>query len=355
MPDHYRLLGGPGSPYSMKMRAILRYRRLPHVWLVPRGYLGSAGELAAAGKRMIPVMQYPDGGYRADSTPMALDLEAREPGRRSIVPDDPVQAFLSHLIEDLADELLVQSMFDLRWRTDEDQRFCAARQMSGWMSPCPKDTFDETVRQFVERQTARRARMVEGDHDGTRAVLMQVYEAVMAAVEAMLESRLFLFGGRPSLGDFGLYGQLDQCTIDPTATAMMRRQAPRCFQWVQTVDDASGIDGEWLPHGAVDAGDPVLAPLLALAGSIYLPYLVGNAQAVVRGERLLVMPLAGHTWRGQASPYKRFCLTWLRRSLAALSDPDRARVRAILAPHGAWEALQPCAEQDADVPPMTVA
>ena len=59
-------------------------------------------------------------------------------------------------------------------------------------------------------------------------------------------------------------------------------------------------------------------PLLALVGSIYLPYLVGNAQAMLRGEQLLAMPLAGHTWRGQASPYKRCCLTWLRRSLAAL-------------------------------------
>lgn len=58
----YRLLGGPGSPYSLKMRAALRYRRLPHTWTVPLGYIGSDGELAKANKKMIPVLQLPEDG-----------------------------------------------------------------------------------------------------------------------------------------------------------------------------------------------------------------------------------------------------------------------------------------------------
>lgn len=353
--DHFRLLGGPGSPYSLKLRAILRYRRIPHIWLVPRGYLGTAGELAAAGKKMVPVLQYPEGVYRADSTPIAFDLEARFPGMRSILPEDPVQAFLSYLIEDMADELLVQAMFDLRWRPGEDQLFCARRQISGWVSPCPSGQFEGLVQQFLERQRAQRARMVQADHASTHALRLMVYEQVMAVIEAMLSERLFLFGSRPSLADFGLFGQLSQCAIDPSAAAMMRGQAPRCFQWVQMLDDASGIDGDWMAPLQPGQPDAALSRLLDVVGTVYLPYLVGNAQAVTRGERQLEMMIAGQAWSSHASAYKRNCLTWLRRAVAAFEGTDRQRLKDLLEPHQAWAALQPDHLVDEGVPVMAPA
>lgn len=349
-PPVYRLLGGPGSPYSLKMRAVLRYRRLPHLWIVPRGYLGSEGELAKAAKALIPVLQYPDGGYHADSTPLIYDLEARHPGQRSVIPDDPGAAFLSHLIEDMADEMLVIAMFDLRWGSEVDQHFCATRQLSGWLGPIDQAQLSDLVARFTRRQTRNREKWVcsEGNHQ----LLMALYPGVLEVLESMQERTAYLFGDRPSLADFGLYGQLSQCAIDPSANAIMRAHAPRTFQWTQSLDDACGVEGEWAPRST---WEPAVRRMLALVGRHYLPVLQANHAAVEAGAPSLEVEILGHTWKSTPDRYKHKCLVWLQREWAALAPAVQASLRPLLSETDCLAAMEAAPEtklQVADMAPL---
>lgn len=348
-PPVYRLLGGPGSPYSLKMRAVLRYRRLPHLWIVPRSYLGSGGELQQAGKGMIPVLQYPDGQYHADSTPLVHDLETRHPGQRSVVPTDPAAAFLSHLIEDMADELLVAALFDLRWGSAADQAFCATRQLAGWLGPMPREELDEHVRRFTLRQTGHRAAIVgsEGGHE----LLMSFYAGTLDAMESMLEHTAYLFGDRPSLADFGLYGQLCQCALDPSASAIMRARAARTFQWTQSLDDASGVEGDW---AAQPDWEPVVHRMLQLAGHYYLPYLAAHHQAVEAGAESFEVTIDGLRWRGRPERYKHKCLVWLQRRWTDLAPQAQDRIRTLLRETGCLAPLAPPAETRLQVAEMAL-
>lgn len=344
----YRVLGGPGSPYSLKLRAALRYRRIPHNWIVPPGYLGEGGELKAAGKGMIPVMQLPDGSYWSDSTPMILALEQRHPGERSLLPDDPADRFLALLIEDFADEWLVLPMFDYRWDAEVDQAFCARRQMAGWLGSMPTAEFDDIIARFRARQTAVLARL--GDREANRPLLRSTYPEVLAAIEAQLEVSRFLFGGRPSIADIGLFGQLSQCAIDPSASAIMRNSAVRTFQWIQDLDDASGIEGDW--RDPAEPPGPGVERLLKLIGEVFLPFMVANAAAVRAGEPVVTTHLRGMPMSARANAYKVNCLGWLKLALDEALAAGAEGLEATLRHYKCWEALQLAPDERDAIPPL---
>jgi glutathione S-transferase len=346
--ERYRVIGGPGSPYSFKMRAVLRYRRISHAWVVPPRFRDPEGELAKAGKGIIPVMQLPDGRYWADSTPMILALEQMHPAVRSVLPDDPADRFLALLLEDIADEWLVFAMFDFRWAKPVDQEFCARRQMAGWFGAMPGDEFDKVVDAFRNRQVGMLARA--GDLGANRPLWYEGYARVLKAIELQVQHSRFFFGGRPSIGDFGLYGQLSQLAVDPTPSAIMRRDAVRTYQWQHDLDDASGIEGEWHnPHSPLGAG---VEALLELAGDTYLPFLVANAAAIAAGTKTYDLKLRGESYPNPTRSYKRRCLLWLKAALAEVQGEPRARLEKILRRYDCWEPLQFSAGEEKMVPPL---
>ena len=166
-----------------------------------------------------------------------------------------------------------------------------------------------------------------------------------------MEVERFLFGGRPSLADIGLFGQLSQCAIDPSASAIMRSEAVRTFQWVQDLDDASGIEGEWrdaqLPHATgVDR-------LLALIGEVFLPYMAANADAVRAGEPVVRVQVRGLPLEMRANAYRSDCLGWLKLALAEALAAGAAGLEDTLARHGCWLPLQLAPGEAAQVPELS--
>ena len=108
----YRLIGSTASPYAIKLRALMRYRRIPFDWVIMTKALRKQTEHLRP--NLIPVLQYPDGTFRGETTTLAYDLEARH-SERSVIPEDKAIAFVCDLLEDLADEWAVKPLFLYRW------------------------------------------------------------------------------------------------------------------------------------------------------------------------------------------------------------------------------------------------
>ncbi|NQX94432.1 MAG: glutathione S-transferase N-terminal domain-containing protein, partial [Erythrobacter sp.] len=221
----YTLYGALASPYSQKMRAILRYRRITHVWA--HGAIAQA-MTAKVKAPVIPVLEYPDGTFANDTTPLIYDLEKRH-SDRSIVPDDEGHAFLAHLIEDFADEWMTKAMFGYRWLEEVDQK-----QMSEWLAfDAFKGGGEQAVAHaatFRERQVGRMG--IVGCTRQNFPLIEASTKRVLAALEAQVTTHHWFFGSRPSMAEFSVFGQLSQLGVDPTAQAMMRAEFPYTYRWL---------------------------------------------------------------------------------------------------------------------------
>jgi len=329
-----RMVGAPGSPYSRKLRAVLRYRRIRHVWLT-RGS-PECRELPRPRVELLPqlVLDGPDGKpeARTDTTPLIRELERRYPGR-SVVPDDPVVAFLDALVEDYADEWLTKCMFHYRWAypADVDK---AARILPRWFGTNqPEETAVAMGKQFAERQIERL--WVVGSNETTGPVIEASYRRLLQLLDAHLTPWRFVMGARPGTADFGLYGQLTQLVaFDPTPAAIALAEAPRLVAWVDLVEELSGLEPAEDGWFARDDVPGTFRALLAEIGRVYVPFLLANAEALARSAERVECEIDGLPWVQRPFPYQAKCLTWLREAHAALEESDREAVDSILAGTG---------------------
>jgi glutathione S-transferase len=328
------IVGAPGSPYSRKLRAVMRYRRIPYAW-VHHGSPESRG-LPRPRVALLPYLIVPgaDGQLEAvvDSTPLIRRLEALHPGR-SVIPPDAALAFLDALLEDYADEWLTKAMFHYRWAFAPDIAKAAAI-LPRWSRTNQLEAQVVALgRIFAERQIARRG--VVGSSETTAPVIEQSYQRLLGLLDGHLETSRFLFGGRPAASDFALYGQLTQLAgFDPTAAAIALESAPRVVAWVDMVEDLSGLeprDEDWLRRDAIP---DTLRALFVEVGRVYAPFLLANADAIARGADRVECTIDGRPWVQQPFPYQAKCLAWLRESRAALDARDGQVVDAVLAGTG---------------------
>ncbi len=333
LPERLRLIGGTGSPYTRKMVALLRYRRIPYsiTWGDPQAVLDARG---IAKPKMVfhPTFLFESesGDVEAvcDSTPIIRRLE-REHAGRSVIPTDPVLAFINYLIEDFGDEWCTKYMFHYRWYPAEDADNAGTLlpvSMDVTIAPDALARFKEV---FTDRQVGRLH--VVGSNEITAPIIDASYRRFLSALEQHFQQQPYLLGGRPGSCDFALFGQLTQLVgFDPTPRAITHAVSPRTVAWVGLMEDQCGLeprDADWNSSDDLPAS---LAGILKEIGRVYVPALLANAQALQAGEQTWEAVIDGGRWTQKTFPYQVKCLQWINGEYAALSAADRIAVDSIL-------------------------
>ena len=189
-----------------------------------------------------------------------------------------------------------------------------------------KDETNARAAMIKQRMTGRGAFV--GSSAATAPLISAYYFELLDLLEPHLATRQYLFGARPSFGDFGLAHQLYECSVDPTCGAGMRGRAPAVLDWCHRML-APRNDGPWESWASLA---PTLAPLLAYVGRYFLPWSRANAAALAAGEAEFSVDLPGGAYVQAPQKYHAKSLEALRARHAAAAG--NAELAAVLAAAG---------------------
>lgn len=333
MPEDrdFRVVGVGASPYTRKLRAAARFRRLPFRFVV-----AGSKEANALPERPLPLVPYvvapdADGALKqvqSDSTPILTFLDEAYPQRR-LRPADTALRLLDLLIEDYGDEWLSKCMFHYRWSYAPDTEHASAYLPYTRAMQMAPDQGVQAAAAFAARQISRIG--IVGSNEVTRPVIEASWRRFLEVFDAHIQNQPFLLGHRPGAGDFACYGQMTMLVMtDPTPAAVAFDVSPRAHAWTEQCEDLSGLDvneDDWID---LEQPSETFRALLTEIGRVYAPFMLANADAVARGAEQVICEIDGQPWRQAPFVYQAKCLRWLREAYSALTPADQDRVDAIL-------------------------
>lgn len=402
--DLWILWGSELSPFALKVEALLRNAGVRFRWLPASGDFAEAfrferrrrrviaGRLPLSWPRMteldefpqVPFLFGPRGENLYDSSAIALWLDQHGPQPRGaatafLPAGDAALRFAVRLIDEAFDEIGLYLVHHNRWvvsARDNDAGERLAREMRPLLGPGAA-----LVAHFFPRRQVRRLPYLfsvappdRAQFDDlpsglrpparrgfppTHALLERAFAELLALLEPLLSERGFLLGGRFTLADASLYGQLAMNRKDPSARAWIAREAPATQAWIERI--AAGDFGADRPGRELSL-DAALAPLLDWICRAFVPLMqqnrdawerhraagetISNEAAFDAGRALYDGTLLGQPFRSVAKSFQVRVWRDLRAEWEALRADDRARLEALLpAAHGldrdGWPASTP--------------
>jgi glutathione S-transferase len=336
MSGNYTLYGAEISYFTGKVRAYLRWKAIPFSEVLADANVYRQVILPRVGFAVIPVVVTPTDQTLQDTTDIIDELE-RRCGEPSVYPESPAQHLAALLLEVYGDEWLVIPAMHYRWHRNREW---AIREFGALNAP--HATPEEQAEIGAKRaEPFAKAAVLLGAETHVHPAIETSYEALLRELDAHFATLPYLFGTRPSIGDFGLIGPLYAHQYrDPASGALMQSLAPNLVRWVERMQHPSAPKaGDFL---ARDRIPETLLPVLARMMREQLPVLVDSARRlcawmaqhpnehVPRTLGTHEFVLEGVTGQRIVRPYSLWMLQRARNFYRGLNDDDRRSADRLL-------------------------
>ena len=335
MNKKIKVFGATPSPYTQKMISILRYRHIAYEVFMGdvSGRLSRLEEIEPPKPILLPTLLLEDesGKLKAttDTTPIIRRLENEYPNRK-LLPEDPALSFINYLLEDFGDEWVTKYMFHYRWYFEEDSdNASTVLPLVDLAVNMPDEILKDAKKYVYDRQAGRL--WVVGSNDTTADLIDASYKRFLKLMDDHLSISKFLFGEKPSSADFAIYGQLTQLIgFEPTSRKIAYDTSLRLVAWQDVMADLSGYDVENSSWTSLEESPTSLKEIMKEFGRMYVPALVANANAIMKGEETWETEIDGSIWKQRSFPYQAKCFKWIKEEFKALNEHDQLRVKTFL-------------------------
>ncbi|MEM7413786.1 MAG: glutathione S-transferase family protein [Myxococcota bacterium] len=205
------------SPLCEKVRRILNYKGLPfEIHEVPRAKAAEYAHVSPTGK--FPAIE-DDGTAVWDSTDIAHHLEAKG-GDRLLVPADPREAAMVHVLEDWADESLYFYEITMRvaWEHNASR---VAEEFAATMPGMTAEAVLPLVTKAAQELTSKQGLGRKPQDQVVRDV-----ERHIAALEGLLGGGDWLVGNTVSLADIAVLVELNALEYAQEAAERLTASVP---------------------------------------------------------------------------------------------------------------------------------
>lgn len=326
------------SYFSGKSRSYLLYKDIPFVEKPIDYYTFAIKAKKKTNAAVMPIVVSPQGEWLQDTSVIIDELESRFP-KAPVVPSSPVQKFASYLMELWGDEWwLVVAMYT-RWCHPENYVVFERDAGRGLLPYFP--TF------IQNRVAAVAANQMRGHLPGLginakQLPLLKTWTVNMLdQLDAHFATMPYLFGDKPSLGDFGLIGPLyAHLGRDPWSKRELIDPRRPLRAWVDRMNAPRPLSGAFLPQDQIAA---TLLPLFRQMLHEMIPMLEGildqvkaalpklaSGRALPRGLGEIEFPMGDGRYRRIAIPYILWMVQRMLDVYRAMSRTEQAQVSAWL-------------------------
>ncbi len=365
MSDINVLYGAPMSLFTGKVRAYLLKQHIPFDERMPGSSRCKDIIFPAIRRRVVPVMELPDGDIIQDSVDIIDAFEQSSMRRFSVYPQTPIQRLSALILDLFGSEGLFKVAMHFRWNFPEHNEAFLQREFGDHIVP---GADQGTVISIAEAGMApmRKYLPMMGVEPDTRSVIEAQYEAVLSLLDQHFSEHPYLLGGLPTVADYGLFAPLyAHCGRDPYPAAMMKSKAQRVYRWLERMQSPNrdmpefGDYDESLFSG--DAAPETLCQLLRLVAQDFLPemeqtvievnrYLAAKGDDVtgecatakphIKSLAQMKYPFRGQTLTGMVVPYRLYMLQRITDGFQDLSQDEQQRVAAFFEPLGLGPILR---------------